>query len=140
MNTVEHNISLTSWHQKNNFTRLSMVLLKVSSTNGAICLYTCLILQPIMSSLMCFFHYARPFPFWGKLVLDSSSYSSYMRSSFPNKFSHLKPSFFIPFHNYSLFSTIFCWRPQLDHFHWDNKVLMSCEKWIIILLNSVHPY
>ena len=41
---------------------------------------------------------------------------------------------------FPIFSTIFCWRPQLDHFLWDNKVSMSYEKWIIILLNSVHPY
>ena len=33
-------------------------------------------------------------PTWGKLVFDSSSHSSYMRSSFPKKFPHLKPFFF----------------------------------------------
>ena len=94
MDIAEHNINLTSWKQKNIFTRLSMVFLKVSSANGAIHLYICLIFQPIMSSLMYFFHYVRSFPLWGKLVLDSSSHPSYMRSNFSNKFPHLEPSFF----------------------------------------------
>ena len=71
-----------------------MVFLKVSSANGVIGLYICLIFQPIMSSLMCFFHYIGSFPLFEKLMFDSSSNSSYMRSSFPNKFLHLKPSFF----------------------------------------------
>ena len=75
-------------------TRLSMIFLKVIFANGAIHLYTCLILQPIMPCCICFLYYVWYFPFWRKLMLDSSSNSSYMQSSFPNKFSHLKLSFF----------------------------------------------
>ena len=71
-----------------------IVLIKVSSANGAIHLYTCLIFQTIVSSLMCFFHDVRSFPFWQKLVSNSSSHTSYMRGYFPYKFSYLKLSFF----------------------------------------------
>ena len=86
--------ALTMAIKKKVVTRLSMIFLKVIFANGAIHLYTCLILQPIMPCCICFLYYVWYFPFWRKLMLDSSSNSSYMQSSFPNKFSHLKLSFF----------------------------------------------
>ena len=86
--------SVDNGHKRKVVTRLSMIFLKVIFANGAIHLYTCLILQPIMPCCICFLYYVWYFPFWRKLMLDSSSNSSYMRSSFPNKFSHLKLSFF----------------------------------------------
>ena len=79
---------------KTKYSHSCIVLIKVSSTNEAIRLYTCLIFQPIVSNLMCFFDDVVSFPFCQKLMSNSSSHTSYMRGCFPYMFSYLKLSFF----------------------------------------------